>query len=162
MDGKQLDAAVDLQLTAGWGHAGKEGVTMPGRGKLESRERTAKELADLTQGLAALGIPQYEGLKRLGSTVVDVYLNDLCAWTNVPETVWELYIGGYQVMKKWLSYREYSFLKRPLTLAEAEEVQAMARRLTALCLLQPELDANYHAVKSATWQVHSAPISSSK
>jgi hypothetical protein len=53
-------------------------------------------------------------------------------------------------MKKWLSYREYSFLKRPLTLAEAEEVQAMARRLTALCLLQPELDANYHNTKSAT------------
>jgi hypothetical protein len=150
IDGKPLDAEEDLQLTAGWGHAGKEGVTMPGRGKLVSRERTAKELAELTKGLAALGIAQDEGLTRLGSTVVDVYLNDLCAWTNVPERVWELYIGGYQVMKKWLSYREYSFLKRPLALAEAEEVQAMARRLTALCLLQPELDANYHKTKSAT------------
>jgi hypothetical protein len=85
-----------------------------------------------------------------------VYLNDLCAWTNVPEMVWEIYIGGYQVMKKWLSYREYSFLKRPLTLAEAEEVQAMARRLTTLCLLQPELDANYRKVKSAAWQAQSA------
>ena len=63
----------------------------------------------------------------------------------------ELYIGGYQVMKKWLSYRECSFLKRPLTLAEAEEVQAMARRLASLCLLQPELDANYRKTKSATW-----------
>jgi hypothetical protein len=156
MDGKQLDAATDLQLTAGWGHAGKEGVTMPGRGKLVSRERTAKELSELATGLAALGIPQDEGLKRLGNTVVDVYLNDLCAWTNVPEMVWEVYIGGYQVMKKWLSYREYSFLKRPLALAEAEEVQAMARRLAALCLLQPELDANYLKVKSATWQAQPA------
>jgi hypothetical protein len=158
MDGKPLDADKDLQLTAGWGHAGKEGVTMPGRGKLVSRERTAKELADLAQGLAALGIPQDEAIKRLGSTVVDVYLNDLCAWTNVPEKVWELYIGGYQVMKKWLSYREYSFLKRPLTLTEAEEVQAMARRLTALRLLQPELDANYLKVKSATWQTQATPL----
>jgi hypothetical protein len=149
-DGKPLHADEDLKLTAGWGHAGKEGVTMPGRGKLVSRERTTKELSDLAQGLAALGIPQDEGLLRLGNTVVDVYLNDLSAWTNVPERVWELYIGGYQVMKKWLSYREYSFLKRPLILAEAEEVQAMARRLTALCLLQPELDANYHNTKSAT------------
>jgi hypothetical protein len=78
------------------------------------------------------------------------YLNNLCAWTNVPKKVWELYIGGYQVMKKWLSYREHSFLKRPLTPAEAQEVQAMARRLTALCLLQPELDVNYHKTKSAT------------
>ena len=152
MDDKPLDADEDLRVTAGWGHAGKEGVTMPGRGKLVSRERTAKELSDLAQGLAALGIPQDEGLKCLGNTVVDVYLNDLCAWTNVPEKVWELYIGGYQVMKKWLSYREFSLLKRPLTLAEAEEVQAMARRLTALCLLQTELDANYRKVKSATWQ----------
>ena len=124
-------------------------------GRLVSRERTAKELSELTTGLAALGIAQDEGLARLGSTVVDVYLNGLCAWTNVPERVWEVYIGGYQVMKKWLSYREYSFLKRPMTLAEAEEVQSMARRLAALCLLQPELDANYLKVKRSTW---SAPL----
>ena len=78
-------------------------------------------------------------------------MNDLCAWTGIPEKVWDLYIGGYQVIKKWLSYREHSFLKRPLTLAEVEEVQAMARRLTALRLLQPQLDANYQAVKAATW-----------
>jgi len=152
MDDKPLDADEDLRVTAGWGHAGKEGVTMPGRGKLVRRERTANELSELSTGLAVIGISQDEGLKRLGNTVVDVYLNDLCAWTNVPEMVWELYIGGYQVMKKWLSYREFSLLKRPLTLAEAEEVQAMARRLTALCLLQTELDANYRKVKSATWQ----------
>ena len=121
MDGKRLDAEKDLQVTAGWGHAGKEGVTMPGRGKLVRRERTAKELSDLAQGLAALDIPQDDGVARLGSTVVDVYLNDLCAWTNVPEMVWELYIGGYQVMKKWLSYREYSFLKRPLSLPKRKK-----------------------------------------
>jgi hypothetical protein len=54
-------------------------------------------------------------------------------------------------MKKWLSYREYAFLKRPLSLAEVEEVQAMARRLTALSLLQPELDSNYLRIKNATW-----------
>lgn len=158
MDGKPLEAEKDLQLTAGWGHAGKEGVTMPGRGKLVSRERTAKERADLGHGLAAMGIAEDEALARLGNTVVDVYLNDLCAWTNVPEKVWELYIGGYQVMKKWLSYREFRFLKRPLTLAEAEEVQSMARRLTALCLLQPELDANYLRVKSATWSPEPTPV----
>ena len=158
MDGKPLDANKDLQLTAGWGHAGKDGVTMPGRGKMIRRARTAREHALLAQGLVALGIPEEVATDRLGSAVVDVYLNDRCAWTNVPESVWELYIGGYQVMKKWLSYREHSFLKRPLALAEAEEVQAMARRLTALCLLQPELDANYLKVKSATWKMRYAPI----
>jgi hypothetical protein len=162
LDAKPLIPDEDLQLTAGWGHAGKEGVTMPGRGKPVSRERTAKELSELRTGLTALGIPQDEGLARLGSTVVDVYLNDLCAWTNVPEKVWELYIGGYQVMKKWLSYREYSFLKRPLTLSEAEEVQAIARRLSALCLLQPDLNANYLKVKKATWQRQPASRTSGK
>ena len=90
VDGKPLEAEKDLQLTAGWGHAGKEGVTMPGRGKLVSRERTAKERADLGHGLAALGIAEDEALARLGNTVVDVYLNDRCAWKNVPEKVWEL------------------------------------------------------------------------
>jgi hypothetical protein len=150
IDGKPLEESEDLLVTAGWGHAGKEGVTMPGRGKLVSRERTAKEQLELARGLAELGISQDEALARLGSTVVDVCLNDRCAWKNVPEKVWELYIGGYQVMKKWLSYRENSFLKRPLTSDEAEEVKAMARRLTALCLLQPELDANYVKVKSST------------
>jgi hypothetical protein len=159
---KPLEIGEDFKLTAGWGHAGKEGVTMPGRGKLISRERTAKESAELAQGIAALGLTEDAALARLGSTVVDVYLNDRCAWANVPEKVWELTIGGYQVMKKWLSYREFSFLNRPLTLAEVDEVQAMARRLAALCLLQPELDANYLKVKSATWQAQSAPISSSK
>ena len=145
------ETKLDLRVTAGWGHAGKDGVTMPGRGRLIRRERSAKEHAELVQGIAALGISEDAALARLGPAVVDVYLNDRCAWANVPESVWELYIGGYQVMKKWLSYREYSFLKRPLTLVEAEEVKAMARRLTALCLLQRELDANYLAVKSAVW-----------
>jgi hypothetical protein len=151
-DSDQEESKLDLRLTAGWGHAGKGGVTMPGRGKLIRRERTAKESAELAQGIAALGLTEDTALVRLGFAVVDVYLNDRYAWANVPEKVWELYIGGYQVMKKWLSYREYSFLNRPLTLAEVDEVQSMARRLTALYLFQPELDANYLKVKNVTWQ----------
>ncbi len=31
-------SALNLSLTAGWGHSGKAGATMPGRGKLQSRE----------------------------------------------------------------------------------------------------------------------------
>ncbi len=151
IDGKSLEPGEDFKVTAGWGHAGKGGVTMPGRGRLVHRERSKKEHAELMQGIAALGLQEAAVIACLGSAVVDIYLNELCAWANVPEKAWELYIGGYQVMKKWLSYREYGFLNRPLTLAEVEEVQAMARRLTALCLLQQELDANYLAVKRDTW-----------
>jgi hypothetical protein len=27
-------------------------------------------------------------------------------WRNIPTKVWGYHIGGYQVIKKWLSYRE--------------------------------------------------------
>ena len=36
-------AAGDLDVTADWGHAGKEGVTMPGRGRLLERARQTFE-----------------------------------------------------------------------------------------------------------------------
>ena len=148
----------DLRITSGWGHAGKDGVTMPGRGKIQVRQRTEEEQEELVEGLAELGITEAEALGRLGKHVVYLYLNDACAWINVPQNVWELYIGGYQVIKKWLSYREFSFIKRPISPAEADEVQAMARRLMALCLMQSELDVNYLRVKSGTWKSPSSQV----
>jgi hypothetical protein len=79
------------------------------------------------------------------------YLNEHVYWRNVPEAVWEFYIGGYQVMKKWLSYRERDLLGRPLNVEEAREATATARRLAALVLLRPQLDANYSAVATNTY-----------
>ena len=91
----------------------------------------------------------------LGETTCDVYLSGLAYWSNVPAAVWEYYIGGYQVIKKWLSYREGKLLGRPLikddTTDEARYVTAMARRIAAICLMQPALDANYAAVKADTY-----------
>jgi len=52
------------------------------------------------------------------------------------------------VVKKWLSYREFGVLGRDLTPAEAREVTQTVRRLAALRLLEPALDANYQAVKA--------------
>jgi hypothetical protein len=52
-------------------------------------------------------------------------------------------------MKKWLSYREHELSGRPLTPDEAREVTHMARRLAALLLLAPALDANYAAAKAS-------------
>lgn len=70
----------------------------------------------------------------------------------VPSRVWSNMLGGYQVMKKWLSsYRERNLLGRALTLAELTEVMHVARRIAALLLLQPALDANYQAVKAASY-----------
>jgi len=50
----------------------------------------------------------------LGGASYDVYLNDVADWRCVPARVWKYTIGGYQVMKKWLSYRERALLGRDL------------------------------------------------
>ena len=85
-----------------------------------------------------------------GESTLDVYLNDVAYWRNVPERVWGYTIGGYQVMKKWLSYREEKLLGRSLTMDEAREVTNMARRI-AVILLEPALDENYARVKAAAY-----------
>ena len=89
--------------------------------------------------------------KAFGEETLDVYLNDAAYWSNVPKCVWEYYIGGYQVVKKWLSYREKGMLGRGLKVEEAEYVTEMVRRLGALVLLRGELDGNYRRVKADTW-----------
>ena len=144
-DGKQVNPKVGhLDITAGWGHAGKGGVTMPARGKSVEREYTKDEVAALTHGGA-------EWRSLLGQTTRDIYLNDHAYWANVPERVWEYTLGGYQVIKKWLSYRVRELLGRGLTVEEARYVGEMVRRIAAILLLGPALDANYAAVKADTW-----------
>ena len=68
-------------------------------------------------------------------------------WKNVPEHVWMYTMGGYQVMKKWLSYREAALLGRPLKPEEAGHFRHVTRRIAAILLMGPALDANYIAVK---------------
>ena len=170
---------LNLSLTVGWGHAGQNGVTMPGKGKRETRGYTADEAAALGARLCRGDQPQPAALQAtatdvldrpletpaaaaglrhsrapldlLGHATHDIFLNDSACWRNVPEKVWDYTIGGYQVMKKWLSYREHELLGRALTPDEAREVAHMARRIAALILLQPELDANYQRVKAETY-----------
>jgi hypothetical protein len=148
-----LSSTKNLSLTAGWGHAGQGGVTMPGKGKLETR--AALECADtsaLSHGATCRADQSGDTSphSKSGMTTHDVYLNESACWQNIPAPVWDYTIGGYQVIKKWLSYREFDLLGRALTPDEAREVTHMARRIAALILLQPELDKNYQAVKAAT------------
>ena len=70
--------------------------------------------------------------------------------------MWEYTLGGYQVLKKWLSYREASLLGRALTSDEAREFTHIARRIAALRVLEPQLDQNYEFIKSATANLASA------
>ena len=127
----------DRTITAGWGHAGKGEAVMPGRGNLVQRNYHAEEAATASQSA------------MLGEKTCDVFLNGHAYWRNVPVAVWNFNIGGYQVLKKFLSYREHSLLGRALTPAEIRYVRDVARRLAALRLLGPELDANYRACAAA-------------
>ncbi len=146
--------AADLDLTVGWGHAqirkqNKSGaisrIVMPGAGMIVRRPRTSEEHATLSASQ----------LELLGDTVLDVYLNDKTYWRGVPETVWSFKVGGFQVLRKWLSYRENVILGRPLTFVEARQFRSIARRLTELVLMAPALDANYRA---ATGSVDQDPL----
>jgi hypothetical protein len=148
--------ADDLALTVGWGHPGKGGVTMPGKGRIVERDYAPDEKEAIRQGAEALGLTLDDALRLLGPNTRDIYLNDIAFWRNVPARVWDYTIGGYQVIKKWLSYRERGMLGRALTPAEAREVRDMIRRIAALILLQPELDANYAAVKANVYNWPSA------
>lgn len=140
-----------LALTAGWGHAGKGGIVMPGNGLAKVRDYAKSELTALENGAKKLGTSSGELVKLLGDQTMNIYLNNVAYWKNIPAGVWEYTIGGYQVIKKWLSYRERDLLKRDMKPEEIEEVSAMARRLAAIILLGPALDANYKAAKASTY-----------
>jgi hypothetical protein len=166
--GTVLKEEEHFAITAGWGHAGKGGVTMPGKGKLVERDYTTVErtagfqpapesrqdagATDLgRQDAGATGAAEAAQGDAEGTLVdrtYDVYLNDVAYWSNIPVRVWEYTIGGYQVIKKWLSYRELDLLGRPLTKEEVRYVQEMARRIAALIMLEPAMDENYRSVKA--------------
>jgi hypothetical protein len=151
-----LDPATDLRLTKGWGHRAGNGVN-PGKGKLVERDYTPAEREAIGKCANTLGLTVEQVLARIGHKTFDVYLNDRACWKNIPANVWEYYVGGYQVIKKWLSYREAKVLGRPINVAEADHVRDIARRLTAVCLMGAKLDENYSAIKAATYTWPSAP-----
>jgi hypothetical protein len=119
---------------------------MPGRGKSPARPWTDLELEKLSTLAATQSLDLTDALALLGDTCVDVYLNGDAHWSAVPLKVWEYTLGGYQVLKKWLSYREYPLLGRPLHDDEAKYFAQVVRRLTAILLMGPALDASYAAI----------------
>jgi hypothetical protein len=146
-DGKSLDTE-GLSLTAGWGstqNAGGGVIVMPGRGVTALRDYTPVERTALEAEAQALGMALDELLALIGVRTLDIRLNAGAFWSNVPEKVWDYTLGGYQVIKKWLSYREQVVLGRALKPDEAAYVSEMVRRIAAILMMGPTLDANYHA-----------------
>jgi hypothetical protein len=149
-----LDPNTDFALTANWGYAGQNGVTMPAKGKVVDRDYLPEEIPPSPPSKGGNQPTDEVSLLKgdLGGSTHDIYLNDIAYWKNIPDRVWHYTIGGYQVIKKWLSYRELDLLGRSLKPEEVLEVTNMARRIAAILLLEPELDANYQTVKQSTYQ----------
>ena len=119
-DGRNMTGD-DFAVTAGWGNFGTGDAVMPGQGRIVERDYTPDECA-------ALG----DAIPILGATTLDVYLNDRAFWRNVPAAVWTYKLGGYQVLKKWLSYRERDVLGRALSPEEVLYFSETARRIVAM------------------------------
>ena len=111
----------DFGVTAGWGHYGSGDAVMPGQGRMVERAYTPEECAALDNISPALG-----------ETTFDIYLNARTFWRNVPAAVWTYKLGGYQILKKWLSYREREILGRALTPEEVQHFTDTARRIGAV------------------------------
>ena len=114
----------DFDVTMGWGHFGSGQAVMPGQGRVVERSYTSEERASLG-----------DAVSTLGDTTFDVYLNDRAYWRNVPTSVWNYKLGGYQVLKKWLSYRERKVLGRGLRPEEVQHFTDTARRIASILKL---------------------------
>ncbi|MYD14511.1 MAG: N-6 DNA methylase [Gemmatimonadetes bacterium] len=113
----------DFAVTAGWGRRGRGDAVNPGNGRWSKRAYRPEESKAVGAASAALG-----------DTTLDVYLNDEAFWGNVPSAVWDYRLGGYQVLKKWLSYRESAVLGRGLLPEEVQHFTDTARRIGALLI----------------------------
>jgi len=120
---------------------------MPGRGRSNERPYSAEERSSIQEGATGLGVGDLDSIEILGDLTMDIFLNEAAFWKNVPTRVWNYTIGGYQVLKKWLSYRESTMLGRPLSEAEVRDFTAIARRIAAILLLGPALRASYEVSK---------------
>ena len=119
-DGRNIDGD-DFDLTAGWGYFGSGEAVMPGQGRVTERFYTSNERI-------ALG----RLVPKLGDTTFDIFLNDHAYWKNVPSNIWNYKLGGYQVLKKWLSYRERKVLERALLPGEIQDFADTARRIGSI------------------------------
>ena len=123
VDGKNMTGD-DFNLESRWGHFGSNQAVMPGQGHVSERAFTAHETAELAECTVSLG-----------NTTFDVSMNERVYWRNVPAAVWNYKLGGYQVLKKWLSYRERRVLGRPLKPEEVQHFTETARRIAGILKL---------------------------
>lgn len=136
-----------FEVTVGWGYIQRRDngtrLIMPGSGSMIERPWTDTECATLSQLAARHDLDLDTLLELIGTRAVDVQMNAKSKWEGVPAKVWNYTLGGYQVLKKWLSYREAAILGRALTGDEALEFAKTARRITEILCMGPALDASH-------------------
>ena len=129
----------DLWAADYWGYKDNKGKTYPGKGKTATRR--------WTEYFPTPAKKQKAAWELLGEPL-DIILNDKgIKWEQVPKAAWEYKIGGFQVAKKWLSYRAAKVLTRPLTPEEIKTQSQIIKRISALILMKEDLDGNYLEVK---------------
>ncbi len=136
-DGRNMTGD-DFAVTAGWGHSGSADAVMPGQGRVVERAYTPSERAALA-----------DAVPGCGPTTCDIHLNRNAFWRNVPAAVWTYKLGGYQVLKKWLSYRERGVLDRALTPQEVQRFTEIARRIAAILTTTPD---STHQARTEAWR----------
>ena len=114
------------------------------QGRLVERIFSTDECATLADTFAAFGVGTF-----------DVYLNGGPFWRNVPAAVWNYRFGGYQVLKKWLSYRERDILGPPLRPEEVQHFTDMARWIGAIMSMttsfsSPQTESQFEQEKKMT------------
>ena len=102
-------------------------------------------MSRIHSALSRVPLPKTAKVLQAGAAFtpdLDIHLNATTRWKDVPEQVWNYTLGGYQVLKKWLSYRESALLGRPLTSDEAQHFTHHVRRIASILALHDELDAH--------------------
>ena len=148
---RPIDAAGgELAITAGWGHAGKEGVTMPAKGKLAERQYNEAEVKAIDAEAADRAVAR----RTAGAAGRDEPTTYTSTTRHTGETsrqrvgLYHRRLSGHQEMAELPRARN---LGRPLKPEEAREVMNMARRIAAILLLQPKLDENYREAVRTTY-----------
>jgi predicted helicase len=113
-----------------------EGVTTG----LIDPQLAALAVPEMTTGAPVLirGRVNHAGGEWLGDheTIGSIWINDHDRWTNVPQEVVDYAVGGYPLIRKYLSYR----VGATLTQDDIRVVTEFCRRIARLLELQPDAD----------------------
>lgn len=141
----------DFEVTSGWGSIQRKEngsrLVMPGAGVVMERDWSDAELEALRQIGERHDLDLTPLLDLVGHRAVDVQVNPMAGWRGVPSGVWNYTAGGYQALKKWLSYREKEVLGRSLRGEEMLHFAQTARRITEMLTMGPALDDAHRSAR---------------